>query len=265
MPFRSVNCAALPATLIAAELFGHEKGAFTGADRQHVGQFELASSGTLFLDEIAEIPIDMQSALLRVLEEHTFQRLGGAKLIPADVRIIAATNRDLHTAMRAGEFRQDLFYRLNSFPIEVPPLRERREDIPRLVNHFISVSAARHGKTIRSIEKHGMELLRAYDWPGNIRELRNVVDTSVIVSAGEVLSIDEELLFGARPAGDAPLGSLQKDMANHERVLIERALTETQGRVFGPAGAARILHLPPTTLSAKMKVLKIDPSKFKGH
>jgi PAS domain S-box-containing protein len=265
MPFRSVNCAALPATLIAAELFGHEKGAFTGADRQRVGQFELAARGTLFMDEIAEIPIDMQAALLRVLEEHTFQRLGGSKLIPADVRIIAATNRDLHAAMRAGEFRQDLFYQLNSFPIEVPPLRERREDISRLVNHFISVSAARHGKTIRNIEKHGMELLHAYNWPGNIRELRNVVDTSVIVSAGEVLSIDEELLFGTRPADDAPLGSLQKDMANHERVLIEHALAETQGRVYGPAGAAAILHLPPTTLSAKMKVLKIDPSKFKGH
>lgn len=265
LPFRSVNCAALPSTLIAAELFGHEKGAFTGADRQRVGQFELAGGGTLFLDEIAEIPIDMQATLLRVLEEHTFQRLGGAKPISADVRIIAATNRDLHTAMQAGEFRQDLFYRLNSFPIEVPPLRERREDIPLLVNHFIAVSSAKHGRTIRNIERRGMELLRSYDWPGNIRELRNVIDTSVIVSHGESLSIDEELLLATRPAEDAPMGSLQQQMASHERVLIERALNNTQGRVYGPSGAAVILHIPPSTLSAKMKALNIDPGKFKSR
>jgi PAS domain S-box-containing protein len=263
MPFRSVNCAALPATLMAAELFGHEKGAFTGADRQRVGQFELAAGGTLFLDEIAEIPIETQATLLRVLEEHTFERLGGSKSISADVRVIAATNRDLQVAMRAGEFRPDLFYRLNAFPIDVPPLRERRDDIPMLVTHFIALSATRHGRNIRNIEKRGMELLRAYDWPGNIRELRNVIDTSVIVSTGEVLSIDEELLFGTRPAEDAPMGSLQKEMANHERILIERALGETRGRVYGLSGAAAILHLPPTTLSAKMKALKIDASKFK--
>jgi len=263
MPFRSVNCAALPATLMAAELFGHEKGAFTGADRQRVGQFELAAGGTLFLDEIAEIPIETQATLLRVLEEHTFERLGGSKSISADVRVIAATNRDLQVAMRAGEFRPDLFYRLNAFPIDVPPLRERRDDIPMLAAHFIALSATRHGRTIRNIEQRGMELLRAYDWPGNIRELRNVIDTSVIVSTGEVLSIDEELLFGTRPAEDAPMGSLQKEMANHERILIERALGATQGRVYGLSGAAAILHLPPTTLSAKMKALKIDASKFK--
>ncbi|WP_051978794.1 sigma 54-interacting transcriptional regulator [Edaphobacter aggregans] len=263
MPFRSINCAALPATLMAAELFGHEKGAFTGADRQRVGQFELAAGGTLFLDEIAEIPIETQATLLRVLEEHTFERLGGSKSIAADVRVIAATNRDLQVAMRAGEFRPDLFYRLNAFPIDVPPLRDRRDDIPMLVTHFIALSAVRHGKTIRNIEKRGMELLRAYDWPGNIRELRNVIDTSVIVSAGEVLSIDEELLFATRPAEDAPVGSLQKEMTNHERMLIERALAGTQGRVYGLSGAAAILHLPPTTLSAKMKALKIDASKFK--
>lgn len=263
MPFRSVNCAALPATLMAAELFGHEKGAFTGADRQRVGQFELAGGGTLFLDEIAEIPIDMQATLLRVLEERAFERLGGAKLIPADVRVIAATNRDLHAAMRAGEFRQDLFYRLNAFPIEVPPLRERRDDIPMLVNHFIALSSARHGKTIRNIEKRWMDLLRSYDWPGNIRELRNVIDTSVIVATGEVLTIEEQLLFWTRPADVAPVGSLQEEMTNHERALIERALMQAQGRVSGPSGAAMILHLPPSTLSARMKTLKIDAFKFK--
>ncbi|WP_158822480.1 sigma 54-interacting transcriptional regulator [Granulicella sp. S156] len=263
MPFRSVNCAALPATLMAAELFGYEKGAFTGADRQRVGQFELAAGGTLFLDEIGELPIDTQAMLLRVLEERTFERLGGSKPISADVRVIAATNRDLQVAMRAGDFRPDLFYRLSAFPIEVPPLRERRDDIPMLVTHFIALSAARHGRTIRNIEKRGMELLRSYDWPGNIRELRNVIDTSVIVANGELLSIDEEQLFAARSSEEAPMGSLQKDMANHERILIERALVETQGKVYGPSGAGAILHLPPTTLSAKMKALGIDPSKFK--
>jgi PAS domain S-box-containing protein len=265
MPFRSVNCASLPAPLIAAELFGYEKGAFTGADRQRVGQFELAAGGTLFLDEIAEIPIDMQATLLRVLEEHAFERLGGSKSIGADVRIIAATNRDLQAAMRMGEFRPDLFYRLNAFPIEVPPLRERRDDIPVLVAHFIAVSAARHGKTIRNIEKRGMELLRSCSWPGNIRELRNVIDTSVIVASDEILSIDEELLLVTRLAEDTPLGSLEKEMANHERTLIERALTTAQGRVSGPSGAATILHLPPSTLSAKIKSLKIDVSRFKPH
>jgi PAS domain S-box-containing protein len=265
MPFRSVNCAALPATLMAAELFGYEKGAFTGADRQRVGQFELAAGGTLFLDEIGELPIDTQAMLLRVLEERMFERLGGSKPISADVRVIAATNRDLQVAMRAGDFRPDLFYRLNAFPIELPPLRERRDDIPMLVNHFIAVSAARHGRTIRNIEKRGMELLRTYDWPGNIRELRNVIDTSVIVANGEVLSIDEEQLLEAHSSEDAPMGSLQKEMANHERMLIERALAEAQGKVYGPSGAAVILHVPPTTLSAKMKALNIDPSKFKGR
>ena len=265
MPFRSVNCAALPTTLMAAELFGYEKGAFTGADRQRVGQFELASGGTLFLDEIGELPIDTQAMLLRVLEERTFERLGGSKPISADVRVIAATNRDLQVAMRAGNFRPDLFYRLNAFPIEVPSLRERRDDIPMLVTHFIAVSSARHGRTIRNIEKRGMELLRSYDWPGNIRELRNVIDTSVIVANGEVLSIDEEQLVASRASEDAPLGSLQKEMANHERMLIERALAESQGKVYGPSGAGAILHVPPTTLSARMKALGIDSVKFRAR
>jgi transcriptional regulator with GAF, ATPase, and Fis domain len=265
MPFRSVNCAAMPATLMSTELFGHERGAFTGADRQRVGQFELAAGGTLFLDEVAEIPIDMQATLLRVLEERTFDRLGGTKLIPADVRVIAATKRDLHAAIRAGEFRQDLFYRLNVFPIEVPPLRERRDDIPMLVNHFITVSATRHGRTIRNIERRSMELLQSYNWPGNIRELRNVIDTSVIVATGEVLSIDEELLFWTRLTENAPLGSLQTALTNHEQMLIERALTESQGRVSGPSGAAMILRMRPSTLSARIKILKIDASKFKPH
>jgi DNA-binding NtrC family response regulator len=167
--------------------------------------------------------------------------------------------------MRAGEFRNDLFYRLYGFPIEVPPLRERRDDIPLLVLHFIALSAAKHRRRIRMLERRGMELLRSYDWPGNIRELRNVIDTSVIVSTGEVLAIDEELLFGTRPAEDAPQGSFHREMANHERKLIERALTESRGRVSGSSGAAKILHLPASTLSARMKALRIDGSKFKRH
>jgi DNA-binding NtrC family response regulator len=167
--------------------------------------------------------------------------------------------------MRAGDFRPDLFYRLNAFPIEVPPLRDRRDDIPMLVTHFIALSAVRHGRTIKNIEKRGMELLRSYDWPGNVRELRNVIDTSVIVANGEVLSIDEEQLFAARSSEDAPMGSLQKEMANHERILIERALAETQGKVYGLSGAGAILHVPPTTLSAKMKALGIDSAKFRNR
>jgi PAS domain S-box-containing protein len=264
-PFRSINCAALPPALMAAELFGHEKGAFTGADRHRAGQFELAAGGTLFLDEIAEIPIEMQATLLRVLEEYTFDRLGGTGPVPVDVRIIAATNRDLHAAMKAGEFRPDLFYRLSAFSIEMPPLRERREDIPMLVTHFISRSSVRHGKVIRAIEKKGMDLLRSYDWPGNIRELRNVIDTSMIRSVGETLLIDERLLFGTRPADDEPIGSLQKQMTDHERILIERALAESRGQISGTAGAAMILHLPPSTLTARIKTLRIDTTRFKSR
>ncbi|WP_260706576.1 sigma 54-interacting transcriptional regulator [Edaphobacter flagellatus] len=263
MPFRAINCAALPATLMAAELFGHEKGAFTGAERLRLGQFELASGGTLFLDEIAEIPVETQAMLLRVLEERGFERLGGTKLINSNVRIIAATNRDLHTAMQRGEFRQDLFFRLNGFRIEMPPLRERKEDIPLLVQHFVQVSTSRYGKLIRSIEKGTMEMLLAYGWPGNVRELRNVIDTSVIISPGEDLVIDEGLLFGSPVVGKADSGTLEAKVAEYERGLIERTLIETHGRVSGPSGAATLLGMPASTLSARIRVLKIDVAKFK--
>jgi PAS domain S-box-containing protein len=263
MPFRAINCAALPSALMAAELFGHEKGAFTGADRLRLGQFELASEGTLFLDEVSEMPVETQAMLLRVLEEHGFERLGGTKLIVSDVRIIAATNRDLHVAMQRGEFRQDLFFRLNGFRIEVPPLRERKDDIPLLVQHFVQVSAARHGKTIRSIEKGAMEMLLSYGWPGNVRELRNVIATSVIISPGEDLVIDEELLFGSPVVGNIGDGTLETKVAEYERSLIEHALMETHGRVSGPSGAATLLGTPASTLSARIKVLKIDVAKFK--
>ena len=264
MPFRAINCAAFPATLMASELFGHERGAFTGADRQRLGQFELASGGTLFLDEVGELPLETQAMLLRVLEEHTFERLGGTKPIRSDVRIIVATNRDLHTGMQKGEFRRDLFFRLSGFPIEVPALRERKGDIPPLVKHFAEVSAARHGKRIRNIEKRAMEMLLAYSWPGNIRELRNVIDTSVIVSPGENLVVDEELLFGVESSRDSGTGTLKEKMEQYERSLIEHALTESRGRVAGASGAATLLGLPPSTLSARMQALKIDVLKFKA-
>lgn len=264
MPFRAINCAAFPATLMASELFGHERGAFTGADRQRLGQFELASGGTLFLDEIGELPLETQAMLLRVLEEHTFERLGGTKPIRSDVRIIVATNRDLHTGMQKGEFRRDLFFRLSGFPIEVPALRERKGDIPHLVQHFVEVSAARHGKSIRNIEKRAMEMLLAYSWPGNIRELRNVIDTSVIVSPGEDLVVDEELLFGVESSTESGTGTLKEKMDQYERSLIEHALTESRGRVAGASGAATFLGLPPSTLSARMQALKIDVLKFKA-
>lgn len=263
MPFRAINCGALPSALMAAELFGHEKGAFTGADRLRLGQFELANGGTLFLDEIAEIPIEMQAMLLRVLEERGFERLGGTKLIASDVRIIAATNRDLQVAMQRGEFRQDLFFRLNGFRIEVPPLRERKDDIPLLVQHFVQVSAARHGKSIRHIEKRAMEMLLAYGWAGNVRELRNVIDISVIISPGEDLVIDTELLFGAPIAEKLTEGTLEAKMDEYERSLIERALTETHGKISGPSGAAIVLGMPASTLSARMRALKIDAVRFK--
>jgi transcriptional regulator with PAS, ATPase and Fis domain len=263
MPFRAINCAALPVTLMASELFGHERGAFTGADRQRLSQFELASGGTLFLDEIAELPLETQAMLLRVLEERNFERLGGTKLIRADVRIIVAANRNLHAAIHRGEFRQDLYFRLNGSRIEVPPLRDRKEDIPLLVQHFVSASSTRHAKNIRRIEKRAMEMLLTYGWPGNIRELRNVIDTSVIVSPGESLVVDEELLFGVQPHGNAAIGSLKEKLEHYERSLIEQALTETHGRVAGFSGAASVLGMPPSTLSARLQVLKIYPLKFR--
>jgi PAS domain S-box-containing protein len=263
MPFRAVNCAALPTSLMVSELFGHERGAFTGADRQRLGQFELAAGGTLFLDEIGELPLETQAMLLRVLEEHSFERLGGTKRIRSDVRIIVATNRDLHAGMQRGEFRRDLFFRINGFPIEVPPLRERKGDIRLLVQHFVQISAGRHGKHIRNIEKRAMEMLLAYSWPGNIRELRNVIDMSVIVSPGEDLMIDEELLFGSSTIGKIADGTLEAKLEEYERSLIERALTETHGRVSGPSGAATLLGMPASTLSARIRVLKVDAAKFK--
>jgi transcriptional regulator with GAF, ATPase, and Fis domain len=190
-PFVSVNCAAIPRDLIASELFGHEKGAFTGAVQRRVGRFELADGGTIFLDEVGELPKETQIALLRVLQEREFERVGGTRSIPTNVRVVAATNRDLRAATAAGTFRSDLFYRLNVFPLEMPPLRDRREDIPELVEHFIDRSARNVGKNIRGINKKSLDLLQAYPWPGNIRELQNVIERSAILCETENFSVDE--------------------------------------------------------------------------
>jgi transcriptional regulator with GAF, ATPase, and Fis domain len=262
--FVSVNCAAIPRDLIASELFGHEKGAFTGAIQRRIGRFELAEGGTIFLDEVGELPAETQIALLRVLQEHEFERVGGTGSIRTNVRLIAATNRDLEASMAAGTFRSDLFYRLNVFPIEVPPLRERREDIPMLVAYFIDRFARKAGKSIRSVDKKSLELLQAYPWPGNIRELQNVIERSVIVCETENFSVDECWL-SRRPLSTEPdrgLG-LSRKPSFQEKTIIEAALAECAGQVSGPSGAAIRLGIPGSTLESKIRSLNINKSRFK--
>ena len=261
--FVSVNCAATPPSLIASELFGHEKGAFTGALQRRLGRFELAEGGTIFLDEIGELPADTQIALLRVLQEREFERVGGTHTIRADVRVIAATNRDLNAAIAAGTFRKDLYYRLNVFPIESPPLRERQDDILLLVEYYIDRYASKAGKTIRSIETKTLELLKSYPWPGNIRELQNVIERSVILCDTETFSVDEAWL--AREPIQTRLISqpLSDQLVTHEKDMIEAALAEASGRVSGPSGAAAKLGLPPSTLESKIRSLKISKHRFK--
>jgi PAS domain S-box-containing protein len=263
--FVSVNCAAIPRDLITSELFGHEKGAFTGAHQRRLGRFELAEGGTIFLDEIGELPAETQIALLRVLQEHEFERVGGTGPIRTNVRVIAATNRDLQAAIDAGTFRSDLFYRLNVFPIEVPPLRERREDIPVLVEYFIDRFARKSGKSIRSANKRSLELLQTYPWPGNIRELQNVIERSVIVCDTEIFSVDESWL-SRQPSRSAPKSQpeLSRTLAAEERQMIEAALRESGGRVSGPSGAAVKLGIPGSTLDSKIRSLKIDKNRFKS-
>jgi PAS domain S-box-containing protein len=261
-PFVSVNCAAVPRDLIASELFGHEKGSFTGALERRLGRFELAEGGTIFLDEVGELPAETQVALLRVLQEREFQRVGGNQSIRADVRVIAATNRDLQAAIAAGSFRSDLFYRLNVFPIEIPPLRERKEDIPVLVEYFIDRFARKIGKKILNINKNSLELLRSYPWPGNIRELQNVIERSVIVCDTECFSVDESWLSQRSLPTEPASQPLSETLASQEKKLIESVLAETKGRVYGRSGAAAKLGLPPSTLDSKIKSLKIDKHKF---
>jgi formate hydrogenlyase transcriptional activator len=263
--FVSVNCAAIPRDLIASELFGHEKGAFTGALQRRVGRFELAEGGTIFLDEAGELPPETQIALLRVLQEREFERVGGTHSTRTDVRVIAATNRDIESAIAAGTFRRDLFYRLNVFPIEIPPLRERKEDIPMLVEYFIDRFARKAGKKLRAVEKTTMELLLSYSWPGNIRELQNVIERSVIVCETEIFSVDRSWLSVEPPhAAEAAQPFAGKSVA-HEKNLIEGALAKTGGRVSGPAGAAAMLRIPASTLESKIRSLKINKFRYKAE
>jgi PAS domain S-box-containing protein len=263
--FVAVNCAAIPQSLIASELFGHEKGAFTGALQRRLGSFELAEGGTIFLDEIGELPLETQIALLRVLQEREIQRVGSSQPIRVNVRVLAATNRDLHNAIAAGAFRQDLFYRLNVFPIHIPPLRERTEDIPVLVEYFVDRFARKAGKSIRSIEKRALELLESYSWPGNIRELQNVIERAVIVCETETLTIDESWLSLAPSHLQGPTGALGRKSSAEEKELIEKALAEAEGRVSGPSGAAAKLGIPPSTLEYKIRLLKINKHQFKAY
>ena len=247
--FVKVNCAAIPASLLESELFGHEKGAFTGAVARRVGRFELADKGTLFLDEIGEIPYELQSKLLRAIQEREFERLGGDRTHKVDVRIIAASNRDLKAMVDAGGFRSDLYYRLHVFPLSVPPLRERREDIPLLVDHFTRKYARRTGRRIDTIPAEAMDVLRRYEWPGNIRELQNILERSVILSRGRTLEL-------AMPETAARPSSAPEPALERERILA--ALRESAGVVGGPHGAARRLGLKRTTLQARMKKLGIQ-------
>jgi formate hydrogenlyase transcriptional activator len=261
--FIRVNCAAIPTSLIASELFGHEKGAFTGAAQRRLGRFESADGGTIFLDEIGELPSETQIALLRVLQEREFERVGSSRPISVDVRVIAATNRDMRAAVAAGAFRLDLFYRLNVFPLRVPSLRERVEDIPLLVEYMIERFARKTGKKIRSISRATLDLFQAYDWPGNIRELQNVVERAVILCDGDTFEIDESWLKRETPG---KLGSgipFVTAIADREKEMIEAALMECQGKISGANGAAAKLGIPRQTLDAKIATLRINKYIFK--
>jgi PAS domain S-box-containing protein len=266
--FVSVNCAAIPPSLIASELFGHEKGAFTGATQRRLGRFELAQGGTIFLDEVGELQAETQITLLRVLQEREFERVGGSQPISVDVRVLAATNRDLTAAVDAGMFRQDLFYRLNVLPIQIPALRERIEDIPLLVEYLVERYAKKTGKKIKNIRKKTLELFQAYDWPGNIRELQNVVERAVVLSDSDTFSVDETWLK-RQPAREGPRLSMPEKAlgrvdADRERAIIEAALAESGGRVAGPSGAAAKLGIPRQTLDSKIASLGIDKNRFKS-
>jgi formate hydrogenlyase transcriptional activator len=259
--FVSLNCAAIPQSLITSELFGHEKGAFTGALQRRLGRFELAEGGTIFLDEVGDLPLETQIALLRVLQEREFERVGGTEVLRADVRVIAATNRDLHSAIAAGSFRSDLFYRLNVFPIELPPLRERKEDIPILVNYFVNRYARRAGKKIDSIQKKSLDALQEYSWPGNVRELQNVIERSLIIVDTNEFSIDKNW-FSHEFQSSPRVGPASSVSAEQEQ--IEAALAQTKGKVSGRQGAAAILGIPASTLESKIRTLRINKHAYKG-
>jgi len=261
--FIRVNCAAIPQSLIASELFGHEKGAFTGALQRRLGRFESADGGTIFLDEIGELPQETQLALLRVLQEREFERVGGNDPIVVDVRVLAATNKDLTAAVRDGLFRADLFYRLNVVPVQVPALRDRRGDIRLLVEYLVERYAQKAGKRIRSISKETLDLFEAYQWPGNIRELQNVIERAVILSDGDVFRVDTSWLTPAPVEAVVPTGSLTADLAQREKAIIEDALRAAHGVIGGATGAAAKLGLPRQTLESRMRKLGIERYRFK--
>jgi formate hydrogenlyase transcriptional activator len=261
--FVAVNCAAIAPSLITSELFGHEKGAFTGALQRRAGRFEAADEGTIFLDEIGELPVEAQIALLRVLQEREFERIGSTEPLKVDVRVVAATNRDLGRAVEAGTFRQDLFYRLNVFPMRIPPLRERVDDIPLLVEYSIDRYAKKAGKKFKAISKKTLELFESYDWPGNVRELQNVVERAVVLCDGDTFSIDETWLkrTSRRPPG--PEVPLIATVVAREKELIEAALAKSNGRIAGTSGAAAMLGIPRQTLESKIRSFAIDKHRFR--
>ena len=256
-PFIKINCAAIPSNLVESELFGHERGAFTDAHHQRKGRFELANTGTLFLDEISELPQDTQAKLLRVLQDGEFERLGGNRTFKSDVRIIAATNKDLNVEVAEGRFRADLFYRLNVFPISVPPLRKRREDIPQLAEHFISVLAPAIGKKIDRIPRQTLDLMNSYGWPDNIRELRNVIERSIITSSNASLQMTDDLLSINTPPAEFSEGDANASLDQVQRQHILAILKKTDWKIEGPKGAAKILQLKPSTLRHRIKKLGI--------
>ena len=275
-PFVAVNCGAIPVTLIASEMFGHERGAFTGASQRRIGRFEQAGSGTIFLDEITELPMETQTALLRVLQEREFERVGGERPIRTDVRIVAATNRNLEVEVADGRFRADLFYRINVVPIVMPPLRDRKEDIPRLVDYFVDRSARSNGKAVRRLAERSLDLLMAHSWPGNVRELWNIIERAVVLAQSGAATVDARWLEhreagrnAARretecgvDANPAPASTFAARLSAGEKQMIETALRETLGRVSGRYGAAAKLRLPPSTLESKIRALRIDKSRF---
>ena len=261
--FIRVNCAAMPSELIASELFGHEKGAFTGAVARRIGRFEAADGGTLFLDEIGDLPPETQMTLLRVLQEREFERIGSTKPVQVDVRVLAATNRDLAADVEEGDFRRDLYYRLNVFPVKVPPLRERIEDIPLLAQYLLERYAKKAGKKITTIDRSTLEMFQNYYWPGNVRELQNVIERAVILCETPVLYVDESWFLSESTSRSDPSISFSAAVSINERELIERALTECAGRIGGPKGAAMKLGLPRQTLESKIKTLGINKFRYR--
>jgi formate hydrogenlyase transcriptional activator len=258
-PFISVNCAAVPSSLIMSELFGHEKGAFSGAIQRRLGRFELAEGGTIFLDEVGDLPMETQIALLRVLQEREFERVGGTEVLRADVRVISATNRDMQEAIADGAFRTDLYYRLNVFPITLPPLRERKQDVPLLVGYFVDRYAKRAGKKIKHIQKKSLETLQEYSWPGNVRELQNVIERSLIIGETNEFSIDKSWV-----ANEPQSSTAATERKSNERHRIEAALAQSNGKIAGASGAAAKLGIPASTLESKIRTLRINKFQFKG-